>query len=264
MGPEQQNAAKSLDKALSILSKFAYGHGEWGIRELARELDMSKSTVFRIVQTLENNGFLKKNPVTYRYSIGIELFSLSSAIAHQFDLLDTALPVMHEIVHKCDETVFLHLYKKSDHVVPVYKVECSHRVRYNLELGMMYDIYLTAIGKAVLAHLDEDGINRVLSKKLKRYTEKTITDPTLIREELARIRAQGFAFSYGEQFPDVASVASPILERDGSVLGGISLAIPDPRYDPNKYDLYTSLIRRGAMDISRAISNGPHRLATIV
>jgi IclR family transcriptional regulator, KDG regulon repressor len=252
MNMEEKSIVRSFEKGLDVLSKFAFTKEEWGIKELADELAMSKSTIFRLIKTLENKGFVEKDDDSNKYRIGLELFNLSSAVTSKFTLIDVSAPVMRKIVEVINESVYLYVYKQN-HIIFVHKEESSNHLRYVLDLGIYYEMYLAAAGKAILAFMPEEKVTEILSKDIKKYTDKTITDPNIIKQQLNSVRLNRFSFTSGERFKDMVGFASPIFDKNLKVLAGINLTIPISRYDINKYHYYGALIRKGAEEISEKL-----------
>ncbi len=249
MAEKRSSTIKSFDKGIDILSKFAFVKSTWGIRELADEMNLTKSTVHRLIKTLECRGLLEKDGTNGKYKMGIELFSLSTSITLKFSLIDICSPTMRSISESLNETIYLYLYK-DDHIVFVHKEETSNLLKYVVKLGVYHEIFLAAAGKSVLAFLPEEKINSILSKNLRKYTPKTITDVDTIKHQLEAIRKNKYAFSEGERYEGTVGFAAPIFDSKSRVLGGITLTFPETRYQKEKHQFYCDLIKDGGEKIS--------------
>jgi IclR family transcriptional regulator, KDG regulon repressor len=249
MTEKRSSTIKSFDKGIDILSKFAFVKSTWGIRELADELNLTKSTVHRLIKTLERRGLLEQDEINGKYKMGIELFSLSTSITLKFSLIDICSTAMRSISDSLNETIYLYLFR-DDHIVFVHKEDTNNMLKYVVKLGVYHEIFLAAAGKSVLAFLPEEKINIILSKDLKKYTPNTITDVDTIKQQLETIRKNKYAFSKGERYEGTVGYAAPIFNSKGRVLGGITITFPETRYHEEKHQFYCELIKNGGEKIS--------------
>lgn len=245
------DTVRSVEKALDIVLAFTEDKPQLSLLEICKFLNMPKSTVYRLISTLENKGFIEHNGVTGRYQLGTRFIKLSNIVLKNFNLKETALPVMIDLRDETGETINLYAKKDLDRVC-IEQVEGFHHLRRFSAIGDLLPLYCGASGKLLLAYQPEDEIKRVIKETgLKAWTAKTITDLEAIMQELENIRKAGYAFSNGEREVGVTSVAAPIRNHNGSVIAAISISGPDSRFTEENIKKYISLVITSANEISQ-------------
>jgi len=221
----------SAVKLFKILESIAGHEGGLGVTELANKLDINKSTIYRFVATLEEEGYLKKNESTQQYQFGLGMFELASKVVNQKNWISDIRPYLVDLKDKVQETVHLGVEDHGE-VVYIDKVDCDRSVRMYSKVGRRSPLYCTGIGKAILAHLPKEQRERILSQiEFHPYTEHTITNMDDLRVELKKFRAQGYSFDLEEHELGVKCTAAPIFDFKGSLVGAISIAGPSSRID---------------------------------
>jgi DNA-binding IclR family transcriptional regulator len=237
----------ALSKGLQVIQKFVFEKDTWGAREIARALGMSKSSAFRIFQTLQDQRFLSLNEKDQKYTIGPELWRLGVGVKSQMNLLTIAASVLHKYVQKVDETMhfFSHAHGQ---VIFETVVECSHDLRFHLKLGAPYEVGRGAAGKILLAFLPAEETIAIF-KRLKK-------DPTVqldvLKKQVEQAKKGGYSFSMGERVKGVIAFAAPILGPQKALLGGIGLAVPEARYKAKDHQKYADLVKSCAGELSLA------------
>ena len=220
-------SVRSVDRALDILLSFTQEKTVLSLTEIADEVGMSKSTVHRLLGTLENKRFLIKNTVTGKYHLGFRFLEMASQVLE--DARDQwALPYLRHLSAECGETVDFAVMD-GDHVIYLQVVESNQRVKIAAAIGQRLPAFCTASGKAFLAFLPEEHARTILSKGLTRYTEKTQTSVEELYEDLNETRRRGFAISNQEYERDINAVAAPILAADGYPIAAIAIVGPSYR-----------------------------------
>ncbi|MCL5045382.1 MAG: IclR family transcriptional regulator [Actinobacteria bacterium] len=241
--------ATTLQKGLQILRCFATGRDEWGVREVAREVNLSKSTAHRLLQTFEKEGFLESEPDSGRYRIGLELYRIASSISSKMDLGQAAMPVMKDLAAECEETVYLVVYRHRE-IVFLHKVDCSHPVKYVVEMGQSQSVHCGATGKAVMAFLPEDEREAIVAGGLTPLTPNTIIDPAQLRKDLEEVRRRGYAISFGERIIGAVGVAAPVWGSGGRLIGALDITVPDSRFYSGRDSVLGSMVCRHALRLS--------------
>lgn len=245
MKTEQDSLLSSVKNTLKILRSFSMDQPQRGVRELAEDLGIGKSSVQRILVTLASEGFVKKNKETNKYELGVSVLQLSSIVLGHLDLHNEALPIIKKLVEKCKETS--HLAVLDDlQVIYLCKVEGTEPVKMTTYSGLHNPAYSTSSGKLLLAYSDPSQIELVLSRGLKKHTPDTITDPDKFRKELAEIYERGYSISNGELRQGVTSVSAPVKNYTGQVVAAINFVGPSHRLSTQRIKLFaTELIRAG-------------------
>jgi DNA-binding IclR family transcriptional regulator len=214
----------TVDKALRILELL--GDGELRLVDLSSRLGEHKSTVQRLLTTLQARGFVRQDGDSKRYSLGLKILLLASAKLADMDPREAALEPMQRLGDLTKETIHLSVYDEP-HIEYIDKIESTFPVRMYARVGARAESYCTGVGKALIAHLGAYEFERYLQKvSFTQFTPNTITSAKELREELARIRAQGYALDLEEHEEGVRCVAAQIFGLDGRVAGSISIAAP--------------------------------------
>jgi DNA-binding IclR family transcriptional regulator len=206
--------APILKKAIGIIKLIAREHRALGVTEIARSLSISKSTTFGILKSLEEEGFLAKNPSSKKYSTGSTLFELSRKILRTPDVAVTARPHLQRLLEAVDETVFLGI--REEETVKVLDVlEPRKEFKISSSLGSRLPLMAGVVGKIFLASMGEGEVRELLSKKgLRQFTENSIVSTDLFLRELERTRVDGYAVDLEEYLKGVRAVGSLIYSGD--------------------------------------------------
>lgn len=202
------------------------GKTHFKISEIARELKLNRSAVYRILISLEKDRFVEKDENTGEYSLGIATFEIGSTYLGQTDLIKVSTPVMADLALKTQETVSLAVL--SDTVVTyMYKVEPPQTLKVMSKACRLSPVYCTALGKVLLAHQPKDEFSRIISElKSKPFTQNTITSKKRLAEELRVIRKKGYAFDRREHEEDSECIGAPIRDHFGDVIAALSTSGP--------------------------------------
>ena len=225
---KMSNAMQSADRALAILGAFSVTRPQVGVTELARELGMHKSTVSRLLATLEGRGLVQR--VGDRFTPGPELARLGALTDPGLVLLPAARPVLVRLADETGETVNLAV-RRGDRALNVHQVASAHFVGLTDWTGRATPLHATANGKVLLAFGDESAPAR-----LERLTPRTIVDVPALERELDRVRRRGHATAVEELEEGLNSIAAPIRAPDGRCVAAVSVAGPSYRVTRRRLD----------------------------
>jgi len=220
----------SVGNAARLLKAFLSREKEIGVSELARRLDLGKSTVHRLLTTLVQEGLVERNPETGAYRLGLTMFELGQVVQSHMDLHGAIGPVLAALREETHEGCQVGVLDGHE-VVYIDRLESSQTLRLFNETGRRVPVHTTSSGKVLLAHLPEPELERVLSaaSPLAQMTPRSITDPAVLAAELAKIRARGWSEAVEEREVGVASIAAPIRDASGRVVAAISIGGPAAR-----------------------------------
>ena len=236
-----------LNKSLDILENFFKKDSALTITELSEMLETYPSTIHRILETLKYRGYVEQDSVSKKYFLGLKLAELGKYKTDKLDLVKITYPFLKELVDQFNENAYLGVYSDKK-VLYLAKVESNQTVTMSTHIGKTAPLYCSALGKILLASLSKEEINEILSKgKLKRFTEKTITNKKLLKAEINKVKKKGFAFDLGEYEKDVCCVATSVLNYQGKTIGAISLSLPYYRLDSKTKlnNIKEALIQKG-------------------
>jgi IclR family KDG regulon transcriptional repressor len=220
-------SVRTVDRALDILLCFTQKNSVLSLTEISEKVGINKSTVHRLLATLEGKRFLIRHTATGKYHLGYRFLEMSSGIMsdirHQW-----AYPYLERLANDCGETVDLAILD-GDAVVYLHVIESQQRVKIAAAIGQRLPVHCTATGKAFLAYLPVEKVKVFLANGLSRYTEHTLIDLDDLYEDLCETRRRGFAISKEEYEKDIHSVAAPILAMEGYPILAIAIAGPSFR-----------------------------------
>jgi DNA-binding IclR family transcriptional regulator len=221
---EQPN--RSLAKGLILLELFDYEQPEWGVRDLSRETGMDAATVYRLVKTLHNLGYLEQDPETQRYSLGPKIMQLASLYVHRNPLPIVGTKVFNLFSNRFEHNFYLATLRNYD-VIYLAVLDGRGSIKVAVRAGGTTELHSTALGKILLAYQDDEFIQDFLIRReLEARTVRSITNPDELWRQIETIRRQGYSFNDGEQFEDIAAVGVPVRNRQDKVIAGVSLAFP--------------------------------------
>ncbi len=226
----------SVANAARVLKAFTPSEREWGVSDLARRLEIAKSTAHRLLATLTDEGLLEQDGDTGRYRLGLAVFDMAAA-AQSMDLHEAVLSPMTDLRNRSGETVQVAVLDGRE-VVYVERLDSPNTLRLFLEVGRRNAAHATGCGKALLAALSPDQLERVLKGwTLTAKTAHTITDLVQLRADLADSRRRGYAVNRHESEVGVISVAAAIRDASGRAVAAISVAGPAERLEPHELPL---------------------------
>jgi len=212
--------SQSLDRAMTILITCA--EGPQRLSGLAQQLDVHRSTVLRLLQTMAARNFVRRQD-DGRWTIGLGLTSAALSALDRIETRAVANPWLRRLARDLGHTIHLAELFGSD-IIYVDKVEGRGAVRMNSRVAAPVQIHTAAVAKAILAFSTPDVVDSVLADlTYQRFTSTTLTTQASFRRELATVRAQGWAVDDGEFEDYISCIAVPIRDRTGSVQAGISI-----------------------------------------
>jgi DNA-binding IclR family transcriptional regulator len=238
---------RSVDRALAVLDILAT-HGVAGVTEIARELDMHKSTAFRLVATLEQRQFVEQLAERGKYRLGFGIVRLAGVTMARLDLPQESKPVCTELAAECGETVNVAILD-SDAATNITQAHGHAAVAARNWIGQRTPLHATSSGKVLLAWADEDALPNTREK----FTDRTITSKSALRDELARVHERGWASCTEELEVGLNAVAVPIRGADGDVVAAVSISGPSYRLTAESFPDTAKKLRVGADRISSRI-----------
>jgi IclR family transcriptional regulator, KDG regulon repressor len=240
-----RNVVQSLDRALSLLDLVSFSDHELSLGEIAARSGLAKSTAHRLLRTLELRGFVARNPTSGGYRPGLKNFRGF----HGGPLVHRALS---DLAGRSGETAnlgalvgFMVLY--------VDRADSPQALRWQLGVGERVPAHCSGLGKAILAHVSADAVERLLPPRLDALTSKTITDRRAFIENLAETRRRGYAVDDEEFMEGVRCVAMPIIGPGGEAVAAVSISGPAFRITENVIRSETASLREATASIGRQL-----------
>ncbi|MBN1106219.1 MAG: IclR family transcriptional regulator [Deltaproteobacteria bacterium] len=205
--------APSVKRVFEILRAISSCKDGLGISELARDLNMAKSTVHGMTSALEKEGAIVRDPLSKRYTLGVTLFELGRSAYSQVDLQAAARPVMETLMERTLTSVFLGV-QNGERVTILDVVESSSELKITSPVGTTLPLVAGAVGKVLLSRMDGDQALKLITKMgITRYTASTPVEPDAYLREIALVRQRGYATDDEEYILGVRAVACPVMEE---------------------------------------------------
>lgn len=251
-----------LQRAISILRCFTEERPELSLAEISEQTGLHKSTVYRLLNTLEKERFVRQSLDRRSYQLGVGLLELTKGMFGPSELRKRSKLFMWELQRQTGETVGLHV-RLGHHRVCVDEIESDHPLRMCSRVGYPYPLYAGAAGKVLLAFAPESEREYLIrSQPLVKICRNTITDPLRLREELRQVAAQGFAVSVEETTSGAAAVAAPVYDASGRVVASLNITGPLSRLAASDWGELARLVREVARHISEAMGYREFRIET--
>jgi len=242
-------SVRAVERALEILLCFTRETPELSMSQIAEQVGMHKSTVHRLLATLERKRFVERDPLTGIYRPGIRLFQMAYLTLEGNDLRQLAKPLLRQLCEKHGENVNLAVLNEAE-VVYLEVIESSQRVKLAAVTGQRLPAFCTASGKAILAFMTDEAVRQVLARGMPEYTRCTISNQDSFFENLLNARKLGFAMSDQEFEEGINAVAAPILDGSNHPVASISIAGPSFRLSRERMLELGPLVKATASEIA--------------
>jgi len=250
-------SARAVERVAKILLTFADNPLDLGITEIARRVQLPKSTVHRMLDGLVRGGLVDHDKAGGRYRLGPRAAQLGLLALRVPDIRAIAQPLMNELWTETQETITLSMLLGHERTY-LSQIESPYTVRMSVTIGGRFPLYAGASGRAILAQFPPDELDHYLeSVRLDPLTTHTIVEPQKLREVLAADRGRGYTYSGGERDVAAAAVAVALIGADDRAYGALSICGPVSRFEPSSIMRYGErLVRAAANDRLRAFR--PH------
>lgn len=240
----------TLSKGLMILETLTAQRGSKGVTELSRELGLTKSNTFRLLQTLCALGYVKNNR-NKSYSATLKTWQIGRASVENLNLREVARPVMQHLAAETGEVIYLAV---PEHLQIVYidKIDSSDPIRSWNPIGGSAPIHCVGTGKAILA-ANYETLRDTVKHSLVRYTDRTITDVEALDADVARTRKRGYAFDTGEFRDRGLSFGAAITLPAGEAVAAIGISIPADKLHDGTEQRLGGLVADAAQSVSRRL-----------
>jgi DNA-binding IclR family transcriptional regulator len=247
----KSGSLQSVDRAISVMEMLSR-RGWSGVTEVANELDIHKSTAYRLLTTLRDRGLVEQDAATEKYRLGFGLVLLASSVRADLDILRCARPVCESLSGRTGETVTVTVLEGDDAVIIHQSVSQASALSVDWT-GHHTPLHATAAGKLFLLHMPEEQRLRVLEGRLERFAENTIVEPSKLEANLQEIGVQGYSYTLEELEAGLNAVGAPIQDAEGAVVGTVSVSGPAFRLPPGDIPKVGELVKDAAAEISRCL-----------
>jgi IclR family acetate operon transcriptional repressor len=242
----------SVARAIALLDAVAESAGGARVNELARRIGVNPSTASRLLSTLEAGGLVERTP-NGPYRLGLKLVALSDRVLGQLDVREQARPWLTWLVQETGETATLSVPGGGE-AITVDFVPSPSSVVSLARLGRPSVAHATAAGKVMLGF----GPGAGGDSELTAFTDRTITDPGALAQELDRVRTDGVAEAVGEREPDLNALAAPVIGRGGELVAILGLQGPAARLPAATRRALRDPLLRAAEEVGQALGGPGH------
>lgn len=247
-----QNTIQSLDRAVDVVEVLAGANG-LTLSEIADALDQSPATIYRVLTTLQAREMVETDPQSQTWHIGAATFRFGSAFLRRSSVIERSRPVMRELTDATGESSNLGIERRGE-VMFVGQVETHELIRAFFPPGTLSPMHASGIGKALLSRYSPERLDQFIREhRLQGFTDKTITDPGRLRQDLQAARQRGFAFDDEERTTGMRCLAAPIVNVHGEAVAGISVSGPTHRLPAERVEQIGALVRDAALRLSRSM-----------
>ncbi len=245
---EGKSNVRAVERALDILLCFTT-ESDLPMTEIAERVGLHKSTVHRMLATLEDKGFLERDRSSERYRLGMKIWELAAHISRSGDPAAICLPEMERLRDTIGETVSLYVQDGRERI-RIQAVQSNQAIRRVAPVGLRLPLYVGASSKVLIAFAEPSLADRLMSDE----AMPPGLDPAAFREQLEEIRRMGYATSQEEREPGAAAVSAPVFDRSGRLAAALSVSGPSARFTPEIIREQSALIIQSAQRMGAMLS----------
>lgn len=240
---------QSVDRAIDLLECFTAEHPSLTIDEITKKTDLTKSTAYRLLYTLERRGLIKYNQTTFRYSLGLKVLEYAGFLQQELDVRNVANDLLIELQEKIHQTVMM-VVPEEDTMVYVFTRENPAGLKFSSFLGQRRPMNYGLVGKIFMSYAGEEQRERLLNLGMSKHTEKTITDREGIIQQLKQIRANGFFIELEETNVGVNGLSTPIFNSQGTCIAAVGILGPSVQLVGDEMERCKTLLKETSTKIS--------------
>lgn len=249
------NKNKTVVRSMDILNLFK-DHAQLSFQEIIDLSGRPKTSVYRMLQSLEEMEFLEKGPDS-KYRLGIIFLKFGHLVSSRLDIRKIAYPIMQELHEDVGEAINL-IVRQGDEAIYIEKIDTNQKVRLYTAIGRRSPLYAGACARVILSFLPDSEIQTYLeSAELKSFAKGTITDKDELIKTIRQAQQDGYTISYSELEDHTAAIAAPIFDHKGDVIAGISIAGIEVNYKNENIPVFAAKITEAAHTISEQFGYGP-------
>jgi len=240
--------SQSLKKGIDALL-FLANRKSAGVTELAEALKVNKSTAFRILDTFLEANMVEKNKDTLKYRLGPAILRLSEQYYHNFNIIESARPVMERLAAEIRESVHLCILANNSAVI-IEQMLSNSKLVVNAKVGNSEPLHCSAVGKCLLAFTSEENREKMISGiSFNVFTEKTIKEKEKLNEEIKRVQELGYAIDDEELSEHIRCVAVPVFDERGMCIHSLGTSGASSRMTDEKINRIVPLLLKAAKSI---------------
>ncbi|MFF2597099.1 IclR family transcriptional regulator [Priestia megaterium] len=231
---KQENpSVQAVDRAIILLKLIADSSNPISINELIEKTNLNRTTVWRLVGTLENHDLVERDPITKGYQIGYATVRMANLAPQYHSLVRRSRWIMEKLRDESQETVLLSVPKHFA-TLTIEQIDPNHSIRLVDYVNAYLPLHCTSNGKMLLSYFSKEELDIFLKKPLEKVTTLTITDPNKLREEIKDIKENGISFCLGELDENENGICAPIIDKKQNLVGFLNVCGPSFRFTEEK------------------------------
>jgi len=252
---EPYSGTQAVQRAVSLLKLFNDAKPEWGLTEMARAAGLNKTTVYRLLTALASEGLVARSSGGDGYRLGPEAIAIGARALRSNDLRTVSREFLVDLARQSDETATVEVLVESE-VLIVDEIHSRKWLHASPSVGTRWPAHATSTGKVLLAYLSDADRKLVLRLPLSQPARRTITTLAALRDELVKVRAQGYATAVGELEDGYSAVGAPVRNHEGQVIAAVSLGGPSVRLPQDRLKALLPLVLEATEGISQQLGYG--------
>jgi DNA-binding IclR family transcriptional regulator len=247
---------KTIKKAFAVIETIE-SRGPMRLTQLAKALDLDKSTARRLLISLEAAEYLQRDADTAKYALSLRFSQIGAGLLRSLEIRKVANQVVQDLWRSVDEAVNLAVLSHGKGLM-VEKVGRPEPLSLGIQICEPFPLHSTGLGKVLLAYLPPERSQVLLrSEALRSFTRNTITEPKKLEAELATIRSRGYSWDLGETNENVRCVAAPIFNYQGEVVAALSVSAPLSRFPKTRMREIAPFVSNAGLHISERLGFRP-------
>ena len=244
-----RTGTSALQNGIQVLGTFSREEPVLGVTEISRRVGLHKSTVSRILATLEENTIVERHPTNGRFRLGVGVIELASPMLANLDVRRLARPFLENLTHSTRETSGLVVWNQGTAVV-VEQAASPRKVKHTIPLGTQFRGHANASVKVFLAEAPPEEVQQHVGQGLERHTERTVVDPEEYLKDLRRVREVGYAINDGEISLEEVGISAPVRDHRDRAVAAVLVAAARYRTPPEKAEELVPQVKQAAAEIS--------------
>lgn len=248
----ESKGASVISNVIDVLRCFSIEEPLQGVTEIAVQVGLHKSTVSRILATLENENIVERDPLSRRFRLGLGIITLAGPLLADLDVRKVAHPVLDDLSRETGETSALVLWNGTESIT-VEQVVSRNNVKHTSPLGTSYATALSASVQVFLALEEEDRVRHLLGSRKIHHPSPNSEDLGAYLARLRNVRSLGYAVNFGETSEEEVGIAVPVHDHRGDVAAAVLISAPRFRVNEEHLDILTAACVRAAKDVTRRL-----------
>lgn len=249
----------ALARGLQLLMQFNREERQLSGAELSRRLDLPRASVFRMLYTLEQGGFVEKADDGVSYKLGLAVLRLGFELLASMELTEHGRPVIEELRDRSGYSAHI-VVRDAREVVFIAKAAGRNAMFHSIQVGARLPAHATVLGRLLLSDLDVAALSLLYpDTPLPSYTPKTPTTLAQLKALIDQDRAKGYGVSMGGYETGISTIAAPVFNDRGEVAAAISISVPAQRIDDEALPPLVAMVQEAASQLTERISHLPSR-----